>query len=120
MVMCSTACDQETQDEEKATAKVICPVCNVKMEIEAGNGAQEPEYRCPQCGRTSPGQGCFRLAIVAYKGTKWFFDDRLKQIRNVKNPHEWIDLDEFEVYYFKKRVRKGKASEGGAAPGDIG
>ena len=55
-----------------------------------------------------------------YKGKKWFFDDRLKQIRNVKNPHEWIDLNEFEVYYFKKMVGKEKASKGGAAPRDIG
>ena len=104
---------------EKAIPIVVCPVCKVEMDIEGGV-TQEPEYRCPECGRTSLGEGVFRLPIVAYQGKKWFFDERLKQIRSMRNPHEWIDLDEFEVYYFKKRVGKGKASKGGAAPGDIG
>jgi hypothetical protein len=120
MVMCSTASDQKTQGEGKGTPNVVCPVCKLGMEIEGGHGDQEFEYRCPECGRTSLGVGCFRLPIVAYQGKKWFFDDRLKEIRNVKNPHEWIDLDEFEVCYFKKRVKKAKVYKGGAAPGDIG
>ena len=118
--MCWTASDQMFQGERKATSRVVCPVCKVEMEIEGDHGAQEPEKRCPKCGRTSIGEGCFRLPIVAYQGKKWFFDDRLKQLRRVNGPHEWIDLDEFEVCYFKERIRKGKVRKGGAAPRDIG
>lgn len=48
-----------------------------------------------------------RLPIVTYERKRWFFDERLRQVRNVKNPHEWIDLDEVEMEYFKEKVRKG-------------
>jgi hypothetical protein len=48
-----------------------------------------------------------RLSIVTYERKKWFFDERLRQIRNVKNPHEWMDLDEVEMEYFREKVRKG-------------
>jgi hypothetical protein len=48
-----------------------------------------------------------RLPIVTYERKKWFFDERLRQIRNVKNPHEWIDLNKFEMDYFREKLRKG-------------
>ncbi|MGD0919921.1 MAG: hypothetical protein ABSB22_26075 [Thermodesulfobacteriota bacterium] len=48
------------------------------------------------------------LPIVTYERKKWFFDERLRQLRNIRNPHEWIDLNEFEMDYFIKRV-KGKS-----------
>lgn len=48
------------------------------------------------------------LPIVRYEGKKWFFDERLRQLRSVKNPHDFMDLDDFEMYYFKKIVRVGK------------
>ena len=41
-----------------------------------------------------------RLAIVEYKGKKYFKDDRLRQIRNVKNPNdskEFNEIDEFQL-----------------------
>ena len=48
-----------------------------------------------------------RLPIVTYEHKRWFFDERLSQIRNVKNPHEWIDLDEIEMEYFREKAKKG-------------
>ncbi len=44
------------------------------------------------------------LPVVRYERKLWFFDERLRQIRNVRNPHDFIDLDEVEMDYFKKRV----------------
>jgi len=35
-----------------------------------------------------------RLPVVDYKGKKYFRDDRLRQIRNVENPHDYIDFEE--------------------------
>ena len=42
------------------------------------------------------------LPIVKYEGANYFFDERLKQIRNIKNPHDYQDLNEFEMEYFQK------------------
>ncbi len=44
------------------------------------------------------------LPVVRYERKLWFFDERLRQIRNIRNPHEFIDLDEAEIDYFKERV----------------
>lgn len=46
------------------------------------------------------------LPIISYEGKKWFFDERLKQIRAVNNPHEWLDLDDFGIEYFKERIKE--------------
>ena len=48
--------------------------------------------------------GVKMLPIVRYERKLWFFDERLRQIRNVRNPHEFIDLNEIEIEYFKNRV----------------
>jgi hypothetical protein len=48
------------------------------------------------------------LPVVCYERKQWFFDERLRQLRNVTNPHEWIELNEFEMAYFKRMV-KGKS-----------
>lgn len=48
------------------------------------------------------------LPVVNYKGKKWFFDKRLKQIRNIKNPHDFMDLNDFEMKYFEDRIAKLK------------
>ena len=55
-------------------------------------------------------RGWRMLPIVTYERKQWFFDERLRQLRNVRNPHEWIDLNEFEMAYFIKRV-KGKSPD---------
>lgn len=33
-----------------------------------------------------------RLPIVLIRGKRYFLDMRLRQYRNVENPHEWIDF----------------------------
>jgi hypothetical protein len=41
-----------------------------------------------------------QLPIVEYAGKKWFLDVRLRQIRNVIDTYDYIDLDEDEVLAF--------------------
>ena len=43
------------------------------------------------------------LHIVSYQKKRWFFDRCLRQLRNVRNPHDSIALNDFEVKYFRKR-----------------
>jgi hypothetical protein len=38
-----------------------------------------------------------RLPVVSFKGKRWFLDERLKELRNVENPHEWVDLGELDL-----------------------
>lgn len=56
------------------------------------------------CGKYTPR----RLKIVKYEGKLWWFDDRLRQLRTVKPPLEFQDLDDFEMEYFKKAKDVGK------------
>jgi len=44
------------------------------------------------------------LPVVRYERKLWFFDERLRQLRNLWNPHDFINLNEFEVEYFKRKV----------------
>jgi hypothetical protein len=55
---------------------------------------------------TGPDRGWRMLPIVTYERKKWFFDERLRQIRNVKNPHDFMDLNDFEIEYFKRKAGK--------------
>lgn len=43
-----------------------------------------------------------KLPIVKYEDKHWFFDARLRQIRNVEDPHDYQDLDDFEHAYFTR------------------
>jgi len=46
-------------------------------------------HACDECLKVSPR----RLPIVTLKdGKQYFFDKRLRQLRNIKNPHDYIDL----------------------------
>lgn len=46
-----------------------------------------------------------QLPIVEYEGTRWYFDARLRQIRNVENPHDFQNLNDFELKYFHGLVK---------------
>jgi hypothetical protein len=48
------------------------------------------------------------LPIVGHERKRWFLDERLKELRNVKNPHEFVRLNEFEIEHFRKKVRSRK------------
>ena len=37
------------------------------------------------------------LPIVSFRGKRWFLDMRLKELRNVDNPHEWVDFGEVDL-----------------------
>jgi hypothetical protein len=48
------------------------------------------------------------LKKVRIKDKTYYLDERLKQLRNVKNPHDFIDLNDFEVLYYSKKKLKTK------------
>ena len=60
---------------------------NEKDSVELGNSGGMPR----------------RLPIVEYDGKKWFLDERLKQIRNIHNPHDFEDLNKDEVFVLKHK-----------------
>lgn len=41
-------------------------------------------------------------------GKKFFFDERLCELRNISNPHDSIRLNDFEVAYFKAKANRAK------------
>lgn len=46
------------------------------------------------------------LPKVRYEGKKWYFDARLRQIRDVSNPHDFQSLSDVELAYFTELVNK--------------
>ena len=50
-----------------------------------------------------------QLPIVTYEGKKWFFDERLKQLRTVTHSPsdklEFQDLNDFEVQFFVDKTK---------------
>ena len=54
--------------------------------------------------REKCGDGVKMLPVVRYERKLWFFDERLRQLRNIRNPHDFINLNEFEVEFFKRKV----------------
>jgi hypothetical protein len=58
--------------------------------------AQEVQRKC--------GSGVKMLPVVRYERKLWFFDERLRQLRNVQNPHDFINLNDFELEYFIREV----------------
>jgi hypothetical protein len=45
------------------------------------------------------------LPIVTYERKVGFYDEQVRQLRNVRNPHDSIGLCEFEVDYSRRRAR---------------
>ena len=41
-------------------------------------------------------------SLMRYEGKLWFLDERLRQLRNVGNPHDFINLNNFKVEYFMR------------------
>lgn len=54
--------------------------------------------------RKECGDGPKMLPVVRYERKLCFFDERLKQLRNVRNPHDFINLNDFEVEYFRRKA----------------
>lgn len=46
------------------------------------------------------------IGVEEEEGKKFFFDEKLRQLRNTENPHDYIDLNEFELAYFKAKAEK--------------
>ncbi len=45
------------------------------------------------------------LPTVQIDQKRYFVDERLGQLRNVKNPHDWIELDFFPITVALSRVK---------------
>ena len=54
--------------------------------------------------RRKCGDGVKMLPVVRYERKLWFLDERLRQLRNVRNPHDFINLNDFEIEYFLKEA----------------
>ena len=54
--------------------------------------------------REKCGDGVKMLPVVRYERKLWFFDEPLGQLRNIQNPHDFIDLNEFEIEFLKRKV----------------
>jgi hypothetical protein len=50
------------------------------------------------------GDGVKMLPVVHQERKLWFLDERLRQLRNIWDPHDFINLNQFEVQYFKGKV----------------
>ena len=48
------------------------------------------------------------LPIILQDNMFYFFDVRLKQLRNCYNPHDFMDLNEFEVAHYQEIVNGKK------------
>ncbi len=46
-----------------------------------------------------------RLPVVTMNGKSYFVDSRLRQYRNVENPHDFIDFDQPDVVYSYTRAQ---------------
>ena len=42
-----------------------------------------------------------QLKIISLSKKEYFLDERLKQLRNIKNPFDFIDLDDVELFLLK-------------------
>ena len=42
-----------------------------------------------------------QLKIISLGKKEYFLDERLKQLRNIKNPFDFIDLDDVELFLLK-------------------
>lgn len=53
------------------------------------------------------------IVKVEEEGDKlFFFDERLRQLRAVNNPHDYINLNDFELEYYKEQI-KSRSDENG-------
>ena len=48
--------------------------------------------------------GVKMLPVVRYERKLWFLDERLSQLRNIRNPHDFINLNDFEVDHFRREA----------------
>ena len=49
-----------------------------------------------------------KLKKVKFRRKIYYLDKRLKQLRNVKNPYDTVNLNAFEVLYYSKKKFKLK------------
>ena len=54
--------------------------------------------------REKCGDGVKMLPVVRYEQKLWFLDEPLRQLKNIRDPHDFINLNEFEVEFFKRKV----------------
>ena len=75
-----------------------------KPEVNNMHGKRQTMLDCIREAREHLSGGVKMLPVVRYERKLWFLDERLRQLRNVRNPHDFLDLNEVEIDYFRKRV----------------
>ena len=74
------------------------------QDVSAVSGKDQAMLDLIRKTRRKCSDGVKMLPVVRYEQKLWFFDERLRQLRNVLNPHDFINLNDFEVEYFKRKV----------------
>ena len=74
------------------------------QEVSGMLGKDHEILNCINKVRRKCGDGVKMLPVVRYERELWFLDERLRQLRNVRNPHDFINLNDFEIEYFLKEV----------------
>ena len=88
----------EKQDVDKPTSTEGAP------EISAMPNKDRVMLDSIREAQRNCGNGVKMLPVVWYERKLWFLDERLRQIRNVRNPHDFINLNDFEIEYFRSKV----------------
>ena len=83
--MCPYYSEEELSEFCKNDKFCIACLCN------RDNVNVDEHHVCDECRNGSPGIGRpGRLPVVTLNGKNYFRDDRLREYRNVKNPHDRI------------------------------
>jgi len=65
-----------------------------------GKEQENESIACPDnpfsSRNVNPRLMAIKLPIVRYKGTHYFKDDRLRQIREITNPHNYLSFEEID------------------------
>ena len=89
----------------KMTAKQNADIArNEAQDVSATFGKDHAMLDLIRETRRKCGEGVKMLPVVRYERKLWFLDERLGQLRNVRNPHDFMNLDDFEVEYFRRKV----------------
>lgn len=51
------------------------------------------------------------VSVAEEPGKKFFLDERLRELRNVKTPFDRISLNEFELEFYKKAALKSEINK---------
>ncbi len=77
---------------ENYEIKVRCDDCGKVLFEGTERGAKDLIVYCVSCGEKGDKSPGMLQTIKMDNGEIYFVDERLKQLRNVNNPHDYIDF----------------------------